>query len=117
MLKYLSVCVAVIGLATGGASAQQREAVLQRVAIAGAAFDLAVISVKPDAPVLDLREEIDPLLVHVAGGELVLAYDDGAQSIFPQIESMLSPSCTFNVNGKTSVSRAPVAIYMVPKAD
>jgi hypothetical protein len=63
MLKQLSICTALVMLATGAANAQQREAVVQRVAVMGAEFDLAVVSAKPGALSLDWREEMDPHLV------------------------------------------------------
>ena len=117
MLKQLSICAALIAFATGSVNAQQREAALQRVVLAGSEFDLAVVSVKPGAQILDMRKEIDPLLVHVAGGELAVSYDQGTQNVFPQIEAMLSPICVGGGNGKVDKSRMPIAIYLVPKAD
>ena len=117
MLKQLSICAALLVLATGAVNAQQREAVVQRVGVAGAEFDLAVVSAKPSASSLDWREEMDPHLVHVGGGKLLLAYDYLTQSVFPQIESMLAPSCVFQADSRKSELRSPVAIYVVPKAD
>jgi hypothetical protein len=40
MIKHLSICVALMSLATGSATAQQKEAVLQRMEVPGAAFDM-----------------------------------------------------------------------------
>ena len=56
MLKHLSICVALIAFGIGSASAQQREAILQKVEVPGAAFDLMLATPKTPAVIIDLSE-------------------------------------------------------------
>ena len=53
MLKHLSVCAALIAFATGSANAQQREAVLQRIAVPGG-FDIVLAMPKPGGATYNL---------------------------------------------------------------
>lgn len=47
MLKHLSICAALIALATGSVNAQQQEAVLQKMQVPGAGFDIILAMPKP----------------------------------------------------------------------
>ena len=42
MLKHLSICAALIAFTAGAANAQQKEAILQKLEVPGAAFDIIV---------------------------------------------------------------------------
>ena len=56
MLKHLAICAALIAFTSNFASAQQREAMLQKVEVPGAAFDLVVAMPKTPGGVVDLSE-------------------------------------------------------------
>ena len=56
MLKHLSICAALIAFAAGAASAQQKEAVLQKMEVPGAAFDIILAMPKSQGATFDLSE-------------------------------------------------------------
>ena len=77
MFKHLSICATLLAAAMGPANAQQQEAVLQRIATSGADFDIVLAMPKsPPQWMDDLNMSPDALIVHLIGGELVLAFDD-----------------------------------------
>ena len=67
MLKHLSIFTALIVLGTGSANAQQREAVLQKVEVPNAGFNLVLAMPKPGTPSLYLRDQPDPNAVGYLG--------------------------------------------------
>src|SRR4029453_11381272 len=82
MPKRLSICAALCALMSGPVVAQQQEAVLKRLELPEAAFDLVVVLPKsPPRPFYDLSESPDALVVHVIGGKLVLTFDDALEMI------------------------------------
>ena len=54
MLKHVSICAALIAFSVGTASAQQREAVLQKMEVPGAAFDIILAMPKSQGAIFDL---------------------------------------------------------------
>lgn len=75
-LIYMAVAT-VIG--AGAAQSQQREAVLQRIEIAGAAFEIVIAAPKPGGASADYRATPDPNLVYLGDGNLVYAYTGDRQ--------------------------------------
>jgi hypothetical protein len=115
MLKRLSMCAALCALMSGPVAAQQQEAVLKRLDLAGAAFDLvAVLPKSPPRPFYDLSESPDALVVHVIGGKLVLTFEDELEMI-KAAELLKSPVGASRVAGGEAKSSMPFAVYVIPK--
>jgi hypothetical protein len=110
-LMYVTVAT-VIGV--GVAQGQQREAVLQRVEVANAGFDIVIATAKPGGATADYREQADPNLVYLSAGDLVYAYTGNRQDL-GEDAIFMPPVCSFNVERKDFSPRAPVVIYVIPK--
>lgn len=117
MLKSALIATMLAALVWGQASAQQREAVLQKVDVPAAGFDIVVALAKPGSPAVDLRAQPDPTVLYLMGGELVTAYTGETQKVFPDIGALTVPACAFHAESQTGGKRTPVAIYLVPKKD
>jgi hypothetical protein len=74
MFKHLSILAALAAFGIGAAHAEQREAILQKVEVPNAGFDIVLVMTKPGGPNLDLRSQPDPHVLYLMGGELVQAY-------------------------------------------
>jgi len=112
MLRLLAICATLIIAAVSAASAQQREAVLQRIEIPGAAFDIVIAMPRPAGVIYDLAESPDALLVNLAGDELAIGFER-VDEMLKMAEFVRAPACSFKGKGRGS----PVAIYAVPKAE
>ena len=98
------------------ANPQQREAVLQRVELSNAGFNIVIATPKPGSPISDFRGEPDPNLVYLADGELVYAYTGRLEELF-DMGILMAPACTFQVERKDYSPRTPVVVYVIPKGD
>jgi hypothetical protein len=117
MFKKLSMCAALWAFGSVPAAAQQQEAVLKRLEVPGAAFDLVLAMPKsPPRQFYDLSESPDALVVHLIGGALVLTFED-ALDMMKAAESLRSPVGTSHVAGKETKFRVPLAIYVDSKAE
>jgi len=116
MLKHLSICAALMALATGSANAQQREATLQRMEVQGAAFDVIVAMPKPQGAVFALPASPDALVVHLIGGELALGFDD-AEKMLKALGTLSRPVGALRVQSPEHRSSIPVAVYLVPAGE
>jgi hypothetical protein len=117
MLKKLSMCAALLALGSVPVAAQQQEAVLTRLEVPGATFDLVLGMPKsPPRPFYDLSESPDALVIHLIGGKLVLTFEDALEMI-KAAESLGSPVGASHVAGREPKSGVPLAIYMVSKAE
>jgi hypothetical protein len=116
MLKRLSICAALIGLATASGNAQQQEAVLQKLTVPGATFDIILAVPKPSGATYNLGNSPDALIVHLIGGEMALGFD-GAGKMLNALDSLQLPVCAFHVEGKDKASRKPVSVYIAPKSE
>ena len=114
MLKHLTMCATLIAFTSNPAHAQQREAMLQKVEVPGAAFDLVVAMPKTPGAVVDLSESPDALVIHLAGGELALGFES-AEQMLKTYDSLRSPVGAFRVQRNGINSLIPVAVYMAPK--
>jgi len=114
MFKQLSICAALLVFTAGSANAQQKEAVLQRMEVPGAAFDIILAMPKPQGAIFDYSESPDALVVHLIGGELALGFD-GEERMLAALDSLRMPVCAFHVEGKNPATRNPVSVYIVPK--
>jgi hypothetical protein len=117
MLKHLMICAALLALGTASVSAQQQEAVLQRIEVPGADFDIVLAMPKsPPRPIHDLSESPDALIVHLIGGELVLTFEDATKMI-KAAESLGSPVSASHWVSRGAKSILPFAVYVVAKGE
>src|SRR5262245_996318 len=117
MVKKLSMCVGLGALMSAPVAAQQQEAVLNRLDVPGAAFDLIVALPKsPSRPFYDLSESPEALVVHVIGGKLVLTFEDELEMI-KAAEFLKSPVGAFQVAIREATSSIPYAVYVIPKTE
>jgi hypothetical protein len=116
MFKHLSICVALIGVSAGSVSAQQQEAVLQKIDVPGAGFDIVLAMPKSSGATYNLGASPDALLVHLIGDEMALGFD-GAEKMLKALDSLELPVCAFHVESQDSKSRKPVSVYIVPKGE
>ena len=119
MLKQLLIVATLIACATGPANAQYRSAVLQKLEVPGASFDIVLATAEPEGWTLDPRTQPDASLggiVHL-GDELVHALTEDFFRTFSNLRLLSHPACTFHAEGKNSRPRTPVVVYMVPKSE
>ena len=102
---------ALIALGTGPLTAHEREAHLQKITGPDNAFDMIVATAKsPNAPIYDLSETPDALVIHLIGGELWLAFEDAAKML-EAIDVLHRPIGAFRVGNQDNA----VAVYIAPK--
>jgi hypothetical protein len=112
MLKlFFSTYAVLVALAVNPASAQQHEAVLQKIEIPHAGVDIVLATARPGGPAIDLRGELDPGVFHIAGGRLLLTYDAATQ-VLNDVAALLTPA--FISYAEHDATAAPVAVYVVP---
>jgi hypothetical protein len=111
MLKQVSICAALLGFATGSANAQQREAILQKIEVPGAGFDLVIATPKPGGQTYNLSASPDALVVHLISSELALSFEDPWQMV-KTFDYLRRPIGTFHVDSPDLKSRIPIAVYM-----
>jgi hypothetical protein len=114
MLKQLSVCAALITFAADPVIAQQREAILHKVEVPGAAFEILFAVPKVPSTIIDLSESPDALVVHLVGGELVLGFES-AERMLETLDVLRSPLGALHVKPDGANAHTPVAVYFVPK--
>jgi hypothetical protein len=115
MLKYFSISVVLLTLGLSLGQAQQQEAVLHRVGVPGAGFDIIVARPSSSGETVDTGRSPDALVVQLIGGELALSFDSG-ERMLKALDSLQLPACAFQVERASAVSREPVAVYVVPKS-
>ena len=117
MLKHLSICAALLALGTVPVAAQLQEAVLQRMEVSGTDFDIVLAMPKSPPQLMDdLSMSPEALIVHLVGGELVLAFDD-AGKMLKAVESLRSPLNASRWVSKDGKTGTPFAVYVVPKGE
>src|SRR5204863_8672848 len=80
MLKRLAICCALV-LAAGSSSAHEREAILQKIEVPGANFEMLVATAKQGGAIYDLAGSPDALVIHLIGGKLWVGFDDAAKML------------------------------------
>ncbi len=115
MIVRTLCCALFVTFLAGAAKAQQREAVLQKVEVAGAGFNVVIATAKLHGATADFRGQPDPNIVYLADGEL--AYALTGQQELPDMGILMAPACTFHVERRDYSPRTPVVIYVIPKGD
>jgi hypothetical protein len=108
MLRHLSICAALTVLSMAAAQAQQQEAMLRKIVLQNAGFDIVVAMPRPGAPAVDYRGQPDPTIGYTAGGRLVLALDANVERLVKDFSLLLKPACSLDAG------RVPVAVFVVP---
>jgi hypothetical protein len=117
MLKYVTILGALLALGTAPSAAQQQEAMLQRMRVAGADFDVVLaIPKSPPRMLGDLNMSPDALIMHLTGGQLVVAFEDPIEMV-NAAESLRSSVSSFHCVTKDGKSCLPLALYIVPRGD
>ena len=118
MLNKLAMWIALfVTLGSGPLAAQQQEAVLQRMRVSGANFDiLLAIPRSPPQWTGDLDMSPDALVIHLTGSELVVTFEDTLEmlKVAEILRSSVSSSHWVSKDGKI---RSPLAVYVVPKTE
>ena len=112
MPKYLTICAALLAFTVSSANAQPKEAMLQKIEVPGAAFDLILATPRPQGAAFDLAESPDALVMHLIGGELVLEFND-AESMLEALDTLRRPVGAVHVKSPDHRSPMPVAVYLV----
>ena len=116
MFKQLSICAAFIAFTMPAANAQQREAILQKVEVPGAPFDLVLATAKSPAAIFDLAESPDALVIHLVGGELALGFES-AEEMLKASDILRSSVGAFHFRRDDRNARVPAAVYVIAKGD
>ena len=117
MFKRLSICAVFIALGIGSVNAQQRQALLQKIEVPNAGFDLVIAMAKPGGPTFDFRNQPDPNVVYLMGGQLVVADVGEVQKVFNDVGVMLVPACSFQAESKGNHPQAAASIYVIPRSE
>lgn len=117
MLKFISICSALVILGTGAVSAQQQEAALKKLEVPGADFDIVVAMAKPAGAAFVQHGLPDPLLVNLAGTELVMAVDGEVEKMVKDVGLLLTQTCAISMRRQNGKPAKSVALYVVPKGD
>jgi hypothetical protein len=115
MLKHLSICTALIAFGSGSANAQQ-EAVLKRVEVPGAAFDIILAMPKSPPSTLNLGRSPEALVMHLIGGELALGFDS-EEKMLKALDTLRRPVGALRMQSPDQSSPIPVAVYLVPAGE
>ena len=117
MLKHVTILGVLLALGTAPVAAQQQEAVLQRMRVAGADFDVVLaIPKSPPRMLDDLSMSPDALIMHLTGGQLVVAFEDPREMV-KAAESLRSSVSSFHCVSKDSKSCTPLVLYVVPRGE
>ena len=115
MLKHLSIFAALLAVVPFTAQAQQLEAVLHRMEVPGANFEIIVARPSSSGVTIDLGRAPEALVIHLIGGELALSFDS-EERMLRTLDSLQLPVGAFQVERAGSASREPVAVYVVPRS-
>lgn len=117
MPKHLLICAALVAIGTASAYGQEQEAVLQKVDVPGAGFDIVVAKPKsPTGETVGYGNSSEALVIHLIGGELALPFES-ADTMLKALDTLQLSVCAFHVEGGGRRSTEPIALYVVPKGD
>jgi hypothetical protein len=116
MRNALAIIAALMIIGTGSADAQQQEAILQKIEVPNAGFDLILATAKPGSSLLYLRDQPDANVIYL-GTDLVYGYSDikPEMSELLDLATLMRPACSVQASPADKQSRTPVVVYIVPK--
>jgi hypothetical protein len=112
MLKRLAMCCALV-VGAGSSSAHEREAILQKIEVPGANFEMLVATAKPGGAIYDFGESPDALVIHLIGAKLWVGFDDTAKML-ETIDILRRPLGIFHLERNEA---DPIAVYLIPKSN
>ena len=115
MFKHLSIFAALLAVQPFTAQAQQLEAVLHRMEVPGANFEIIVARPSSSGATIDLGRSPEALVIHLIGGGLALSFDS-EERMLKTLDSLQLPACAFHAERTGGASREPVAVYVVPRS-
>lgn len=113
MRKYFAIIAAITTFGMGPASAQYQEAVLQKIEVKNAGFDLVIATTKPGGWSFDPQHQSWAHLVYV-GNKLAHPITNEMVELTRGVGALSLPTCAFDVQEGRN-KQSPVAIYAVPK--
>lgn len=115
MLKQFSICAVLLAFGIGQINAQQpqQEAVLQKIELPGAGFDIVLAMPKSPRTPIDLGSAPEAMVIYLVGGELALTFDS-AETMLKARDSLGLPIGAFHTDGRAS---KPIAVYAIPKLE
>jgi hypothetical protein len=118
MLNKLPMWIAhFVTLGSGPLAAQQQEAVLHRMHVSGANFDILLAMPKSPPQWLDgLNKSPDALVIHLTGSELLVTFED-ALEMLKVAETLRSSVSSTHWVSKDGKNRNPLVVYVVPKPE
>ena len=116
MLRLLTIFAMLLVAGTNPVQAQHQEAVLQRVAIPGAGFDLLVATPKSENIIYGLDETPDALVIRLDGGALILAFEN-VESMVQALDHLHKPIYSSWIMKRNDKSRMPISVYLVPSVE
>jgi len=114
MLKYLPICAALAVLGTASVSAQQREAIFQKVEVPNAGFNLVLAMPASGAP--RPSDQSDPNVVYLMSEELVYSLTGNQQEPL-DVGTLMTPACSFHVDRREGGPPTPMVISVAPKIE
>ena len=117
MLKRLWISAAFCALVSAPVAAQQQEAMLKRLDVVGAPFDLVIALPKsPPRPFYDLSESPEALIIPVIGGKLVLTFESELEMI-NAAELLKSPVGASQVLTRDLTYSLPFTVFVIRKTE
>ena len=116
MLRLLTIFAMLLVAGTNPVQAQHQEAVLHRVAIPGAGFDLVVATPKSENIIYGLDETPDALVIRLDGGALILAFEN-VESMVQALDHLHKPIYSSWIMKRNGKSRMPISVYLVPSVE
>jgi hypothetical protein len=111
MLRWLAIFTTLLVAETGPVQAQYQEAVLQRMVIPGAGFDLLLATPKSASTIDNIDH--DALVVRLIGGTLILSFEN-VEAMFRAIDLLEQPIHASWIMTKSGASHIPISVYLVP---
>jgi hypothetical protein len=94
----------------------QAATAMRKVEVPGANF--VIVFATTNAPIVwEPHEQMDSLVVHSIGNELIMATDGDIEKMFKDVGLTQWPSCAFYVEHKVSSPPQAASVYVVPKGD
>ncbi len=113
MLKYVTICAALLVFGIGAVGAQQQNVVVRKMEVPGTDFDMVVVTSKAQATARSGLSGQDPSLVAGPTGDwLAFATDCEIERIFGRARSVIHG---FRVEHKEGEPSSAVHVYVVSK--
>jgi len=116
MLRLLTIFAMFLVAGANPVQAQHQEAVLQRVAIPGAGFDLLVATPKSENIIYGLDETPDALVIRLDGDALILAFEN-VESMVLALDHLRKPIYSSWITKRNGKSGMPISVYLVPSVE